>query len=130
MNQHSQPGPLDQVLLTEDQLLPSSGFAASVMDRIEAESAAPAPIPFPWKRTLPGLAALLASLYFFYRMASAAFVQIGDSSVSTGWMQWLQSSAPAAVALRTQAAPALLAIAGAWLCAAICGRFARGWSAH
>jgi hypothetical protein len=34
----------------EEELLPSSGFVASVMDRVRQEAALPAPIPFPWKR--------------------------------------------------------------------------------
>ena len=46
---------LDRILATEEQLLPSSGFAASVMDRIREEAAAVPPIPFPWKRAIPGI---------------------------------------------------------------------------
>lgn len=41
----------------QDVILPSSGFADSVMTAIHREAAAPAPIPFPWLRALPGLAA-------------------------------------------------------------------------
>lgn len=46
---------IDRILSKEDQLIPSSGFAASVMDRIREEAAAPPPIPFPWKRAVPGI---------------------------------------------------------------------------
>lgn len=46
---------LDRILETEEELIPSSGFAASVMDRVRQEAAAPEPIPFPWKRVLPGM---------------------------------------------------------------------------
>jgi hypothetical protein len=46
---------LDEVLATDEELVPSSGFLAAVMERVEEESRAPAPIPFPWKRALPGL---------------------------------------------------------------------------
>ena len=46
---------IDRALAREDDILPSSGFAASVMDAIRREAAAPPPIPFPWKRALPGL---------------------------------------------------------------------------
>jgi hypothetical protein len=45
-----------------DTLLPSSGFAASVMAAIAHDASAPAPIPFPWKRALPGFAAIAVAL--------------------------------------------------------------------
>jgi hypothetical protein len=46
---------LDRILANEEELIPSSGFAASVMERIREEAAAPPPIPFPWKRAVPGI---------------------------------------------------------------------------
>jgi hypothetical protein len=46
---------LDRILATEEELVPSSGFAASVLERIREEAAAPPPIPFPWKRAIPGI---------------------------------------------------------------------------
>lgn len=45
-----------------EHLVPSSGFAASVMAAIAHEASAPAPIPFPWKRALPGFAAVTVAL--------------------------------------------------------------------
>jgi hypothetical protein len=45
---------LDRILAAEEELAPSSGFAASVMDRVREEAVAPKPIPFPWKRVVPG----------------------------------------------------------------------------
>ncbi len=49
---------LDRILSSKDyDVLPSSGLAASVMEAIRSEAATPPPIPFPWKRALPGLAA-------------------------------------------------------------------------
>jgi len=52
---------LDRALLADhDAILPSSGFADSVMAAITREAAVPAPIAFPWKRALPGLAAVAA----------------------------------------------------------------------
>ncbi|HEY1500760.1 MAG TPA: hypothetical protein VGF88_14360 [Acidobacteriaceae bacterium] len=48
---------VDRALFADhDSILPSSGFAASVMSAVQAEAAAPAPLAFPWKRALPGLA--------------------------------------------------------------------------
>jgi hypothetical protein len=46
---------LDEILTAEEELVPSSGFLASVMERVKEEAAAPPPIPFPWKRALPGI---------------------------------------------------------------------------
>lgn len=45
---------IDEILGAEGELVPSSGFLASVMERVREEAAAPPPIPFPWKRALPG----------------------------------------------------------------------------
>jgi hypothetical protein len=46
---------INSILSREDEILPSSGFTVSVMDAVRREAAAPPPIPFPWKRALPGL---------------------------------------------------------------------------
>lgn len=48
---------LDRILSSkDDDILPSSGLVASVMGTVRSEAAMPPPIPFPWKRALPGLA--------------------------------------------------------------------------
>jgi hypothetical protein len=54
---HSEIAPtqLDRILTTEEELIPSSGFLASVMERMHEEARIPAPIPFPWKRAIPGI---------------------------------------------------------------------------
>ncbi len=49
-----QPTRLDRILASEEPLVPSSGFLAAVMERVQEEAGAPPPIPFPWKRALPG----------------------------------------------------------------------------
>ena len=46
---------MDRILLKHDEILPSSGFAASVMEAVRREASAPPPIPFPWRRALPGI---------------------------------------------------------------------------
>ncbi|MGO8719598.1 MAG: hypothetical protein ACLQMO_10305 [Acidobacteriaceae bacterium] len=46
---------LDRLLMETEEIVPSSGFVASVMQAVREEAAAPAPIPFPWKWALPGL---------------------------------------------------------------------------
>jgi hypothetical protein len=53
---------LDRLLSDEEQLVPSSGFAASVMAEIGGEASVPPALPFPWMRALPGLAALVVAL--------------------------------------------------------------------
>jgi hypothetical protein len=45
---------LDKILAREDEIVPASGFLARVMDKVQDEAAAPPPIPFPWKRAIPG----------------------------------------------------------------------------
>lgn len=45
---------LDAILADEGEIVPSSGFLAQVMGKIADEAVAPPPIPFPWKRFLPG----------------------------------------------------------------------------
>jgi hypothetical protein len=46
---------IDQILATEEELIPSSGFLAGVMERVQEEAAAPPPIPFPWAWVLSGI---------------------------------------------------------------------------
>jgi hypothetical protein len=52
--------PIDRILSTDEQLVPSSGFASAVMERVRVEAAAPPPIPFPWRRALPGILLVIA----------------------------------------------------------------------
>lgn len=51
------PDELHRALSAEEEIMPSSGFVANVMDAVRAEATAPPPIPFPWKLAIPGLAA-------------------------------------------------------------------------
>lgn len=46
---------IDAILASDAELAPSSGFLAAVMERVQEEASAPAPIPFPWKRAIPGI---------------------------------------------------------------------------
>jgi hypothetical protein len=54
--------PIDHILVSEEKLIPSSGFLTSVMERVHEEARQPAPIRFPWKRAVPGI--LLAAGVF------------------------------------------------------------------
>jgi len=56
------PDELDRVMSRESEIIPSSGFVRSVMAAIHSEAAAPPPIPFPWKRALPGILAFVAAI--------------------------------------------------------------------
>ncbi len=56
------PDDIDRILAAEDELVPSSGFAASVLEAVRREASAPPPIPFPWKRAWPGLVAAALAL--------------------------------------------------------------------
>lgn len=66
---------LDRMLSRDDEILPSSGFALSVMDAVRREAAAPPPIPFPWKRALPGLVAAGVVLSLVLVAVVAAIMQ-------------------------------------------------------
>jgi len=71
---------IDNILAEEEELIPSSGFLASVMERIEDEAAAPPPIPFPWKRAVPGMALAAGGfgwcVFEFVQMARSAAGQL------------------------------------------------------
>ena len=53
---------LDGILGAEEELAPSSGFVSAVMERVREEAATPKPIPFPWKRVVPGAVAAAGGL--------------------------------------------------------------------
>jgi hypothetical protein len=63
---------IDLMLARNDNIVPSSGFTASVMESVKREATALPPIPFPWKRGLPGLGWCLA--------VSIAFIIMGPRS--------------------------------------------------
>ena len=53
---------IEAILAGEEELMPSSGFVASVMEQVRQEAALPAPTPFPWIKAI--LILLLASGVF------------------------------------------------------------------
>ena len=60
---------IDRILASEPELVPSSGFLASVMESVREEAGSSkspvlAPIRFPWKRVIPGIVLLAIILGF------------------------------------------------------------------
>jgi hypothetical protein len=65
---------IDLILARKDDIVPSSGFSASVMEAIAREATAPPPIPFPWKRALPGLVwCLVVSIGFLMKSQGSGY---------------------------------------------------------
>ena len=89
------PNPIDDAIdrlvdahltAASDELVPSSGFTASVMESIHAQAIEPEPIAFPWRRVLPGAVAiacgLLALILFAIRAAKAGFAVAPSSAAN------------------------------------------------
>ena len=58
-------GPPDSAAAHAESIEPSSGFAASVMERVREEAAAAAalgPIRFPWRRAVPGICMVVLAI--------------------------------------------------------------------
>ena len=62
---------VDLMLSRDDNIVPSSGFTASVMEAVSREATVPPPIPFPWKWALPGLGWCLAVTILLLTMRPA-----------------------------------------------------------
>jgi hypothetical protein len=76
---------IDRILASEEDILPSSGFHASVMEAIHREASTPPPIPFPWRRAWPGFAAaaLLGAFALpLWESEQPAAVSAGASSLA------------------------------------------------
>jgi hypothetical protein len=107
---------LDRILAAKakEEILPSSGFVASVMDAVRHDAGAPPPIPFPWKRALPGLCAAGLALVWVLIAGGALF--IGGTAT-----QPLPARLPSTLALIVEA----WKIAGAsWIALALALSFA------
>src|SRR5208282_839135 len=85
---------VDRILSREDEILPSSGFAVSVMDAVRREAAAPPPIPFPWKRALPGLVAAGLALSLILVAGVTVIAQLGRASTTAQFSTSLPSVVP------------------------------------
>jgi hypothetical protein len=89
---------IDCILASEAPLIPSSGFLASVMERVREEAVAPPPIPFPWKRALPGVALIVGVFVWgvleFVRsgLPAAGSVTLALPHLSASGMQYLEQA--------------------------------------
>ncbi len=67
----------ESILASEEAIVPSSGFLDAVMARVMEEATLPAPIPFPWKRALPGFVVAAGILGW----GGVEFVRWGASTI-------------------------------------------------
>jgi hypothetical protein len=67
----------DRILGDEADLPPSPGFHAAVMRAIHREATTPPPIPFPWKRAWPALAAAVV----VFMVSPVLIVQSGSAGL-------------------------------------------------
>ena len=117
---------LDRILAGEATLLPSSGFAASVMLQIEQQASAPdiqGPIPFPWRWALPGIAALIASLGSLLWLVGSA-LRSTPFAHPAALLTHANLSFVHALTLRSPLGTAAMALAGDWLCLLLARRMA------
>jgi hypothetical protein len=118
---------IDRILSREDEILPSSGFAVSVMDAVRREAAAPPPIPFPWKRALPGLVVAGLTLVLVLVAGVVAIAQLGKATASPPSMSLPSVLAPTFQGNMGSAAIwTLLALLVTWVSVKLSMRLASG----
>ena len=66
---------LDRILSKEETIAPSARFVASVMVAVRRENTTPAPLLFPWKRALPGIAAAIVSIVLLCAAISSSLAE-------------------------------------------------------
>jgi hypothetical protein len=117
---------INRILSREDEILPSSGFAVSVMDAVRREAAAPPPIPFPWKRALPGLVAAGFALALVVVAIVMAITQ--GASTSSQFSASLPSASPPFFQgnLEHAAIWTVLALLATWMSVKLSMRLASG----
>ena len=105
---------IDRVLTHEEEIIPSSGFAASVMEAVRREASTPPPIPFPWLRALPGIVvAGIVLIMVVVELVIQTVKAFSAPQVSTAWPGWLAPLFHAHI-LNSQTAAA-----GMWLALAL-----------
>jgi hypothetical protein len=109
MNMESKPesDTIELILAAEEPLVPSSGFVSAVMERVHEESRVPPPIPFPWKRAIPGIALTVGifgwGAFEIMRHASAMTIAPVSLHLSSGAGSGLETAGWVALALAASA---------------------------
>lgn len=89
---------IDRILSSkEEDAEPSPGLVASVMETIRSEASAPPPIPFPWKRALPGVAAAAFALVWLLTLVLSEFAR--GAALQPPGLSWPAWWAPTAEVL-------------------------------
>src|SRR6266852_5866134 len=92
MNDHD----LNRILGQPMDIAPSAGFTHDVMDAVRREAAAPPPIPFPWSRALPGLAAWAAAIVAVVIVITRTVPRASAPATGSGWLSTLAPAMDAA----------------------------------
>lgn len=110
---------LDAILLRTEEIVPSSGFTSAVMDVVHQEAAMPPPIPFPWRRAMPGLLTCFALVAFLAHRLLHSFATTpareGFASSPAQWFSAVSSGLArntASVSLEWLAATVLITLLG------------------
>lgn len=106
---------LDRILLADDAPAPRASFSARVMEAVRREAAAPAPIPFPWRRFLPfpAVAAVVLAAWLAYAKPSSAPAPAAPARLTAVWTEAATSVSDPTVTRYLPAAFALLLSAAA-----------------
>src|SRR2546423_4272198 len=70
---------VDRILSKEQQIIPSAGFIMAVMGAGRGGRAVPPPIPFPWRRALPGAFAAVLALVALSIAGTRLFTDPGSN---------------------------------------------------
>ena len=119
---------IERILSREDGILPSSGFAVSVMDAVRREAAVPPPIPFPWKRALPGLVVGAFAVALVLVAGVVALTQLGRASAPAPFSMSLPFISPPTLhgGIGSSAIWTAMALLVAWVSVKLSMRLAPG----
>ncbi len=119
---------IDRILSPADEILPSSGFAVSVMEALRHEAAVPPPIPFPWKRALPGLVAAALALTLVLVVGVVTIAQSGrvaTTAQSSTYLPFVSQLTPHG-GIGSAAIWTAMSLLAAWVSVKLSMRFAPG----
>jgi hypothetical protein len=96
---------IDRILAFDEGIEPSFGFQAATMERVRAAAAMPEPIPFPWRRAVPGLV-LAAGVFGWgageavrYALPEARQILLNPPAISPASARGLEAAGWVALAL-------------------------------